>query len=254
VRKRFDLSKSNLDRLLLLIYGAYGAGKTRICGDFLLWARERGEVAYINIAGEDGMASLAGLGLGEVGETVETIADFDAAIAEYAKKGVAGVAIDSLTAFYQIALTHSVGEPRFPDPKKDGERARMLWSIIAQTVKTRIHASRAAAPFVLWVAPHDRSDDAITGNKGVTPDLPGKLAWSSGGMFDFVGTLSAEVGGPGKVSRRVSFAPLPGTLTRQRAPRALLRDIAIPEGRGGWSAVFNEIAAAFAAEKEEVKK
>lgn len=246
-RIKFDTSMATMDKgELVLVYGAYAAGKTHLQGDFLRWAKERdgGKVRFLNIAGEDGYTSIAGMGLGEVGETVTTLDDFNEALEEYSKDGLSGLAIDGLTAFYAMCLVNVVGSHRYPDPKLDGERAKMLWGQISMKCKGGVLASRKAAKHVLWVSPFDRSED-VTGGKGLTPDLSGKNAWGCGGWFDFVGTLTSEIKGPGVVQRAVSFAPALGVLTRQRAPRAILKPIPIPNDKGGWENIYKAMSEAF---------
>jgi hypothetical protein len=242
MRRRFNLDLTDLSRLSVLIHGPYGAGKTYLQGDFLRWARETTNkpVVFLNIKGEDGAASLASLGLGETGETVETLTDYDEALKAYAKDGVQALAVDSLTAFYDLIFAHLLGEVRYPDPKIDGERAKMVWGQARMIAKGRVAASRAAVPWVFWVAPYDRSEDPMMdGSKGTTPDLPGKAAWGCGGWFDFVGLLTAQPGSkPGELVRTVSFVPGAGVLARQRVPHMITKPIRLPHGPGGWAVIY----------------
>lgn len=246
MRTKFNLDIATLDDLCVLIHGPYGAGKTHLQGDFLRWVREakQGKTAFLNIKGEDGHDSLAGMGLGEVGETVDTLDDYDAVLKDFAKAGVVGLAVDSLPAFYRLLLKHFMGEVRYPDPKKDGERAKMLWGQLSMTAMGRVIDSRSAAKYVLWVAPFDKSDDPVSGGKGITPDLPGKLAWGCAGWFDFVGYLSAETHSPTDIRRQVSFAPSGGVLTRQRIPTPITQAVTVPKDKGGWAAIFAAMQAA----------
>jgi hypothetical protein len=244
MRQRFNMDIASLDDLMCLIHGPFGSGKTHLQGDFLRWAKERGPVMFLNIPGEDGTSSVAGMGLGEVGETVTSIKDYDEALNDYAKAKLAGLAVDSMSAFYRLILKDLLGEVRYPDPKLDGERAKMLWGQISMKIAGRIAASRSAARHVLWVSPFDRSDDSVGGGKGITPDLPGKLAYGCAGWFDFVGYLTAETLGPTKITRKVTFAPATNILTRQRIPRPITEAINIPEGGGGWAAIYAAMSAA----------
>jgi AAA domain len=246
VRERFSLDIATLDELMVLIHGPYGSGKTHLQGDFLRWAKEQGPIAYLNIKGEDGHASLASMELGMVGETVSTLEDYDAALKDYGAQKVAGLAVDSLPAFYRLVMKKVVGEVRYPEPAKDGEKAKMMWGQLTMLTMGRVIDSRAAAKYVLWVAPFDKSDDPVGGGgKAITPDLPGKLAYGCAGWFDFVGFLQAETLGPNNVQRKVTFAPSAGVLTRQRIPRPITEPITIPQGSGGWTAIFRAMQAAF---------
>ena len=250
MRTAFDLDLATMDACLMLLHGPYACGKTHLQGDFLRWAQQRGDVAFLNIKGEDGYASLAAVGLGKVGETVDSVVSYFEAMAEYRSKKLVGLAVDSLTALYSLMLTKHVGAPRYPDPKQDGERAKMLWGQISMGMKDAVQTSRAAAPWVLWVAPYDRSEDPVSGGKGQTPDLPGKLAYGCAGWFDFVGYLTAQTLGPGRVQRKVSFAPTGAVLTRQRIAHAITDDIPIPDDQGGWEAIYRALQAGMPAKKE----
>lgn len=245
---RFNLNLTNLDTTATLIHGAYGAGKTHLQGDFLRWAAKQGPVAFLNIKGEDGFASIAGMDLGDIAYTAKTLPEYDEIVAEFTRKPLFGLAVDSLTAFNWQVLVNVVGSYRYPDPKLDGERSKMLWGTISTNTRGRVLAARAAAKHVLWVAPQGRNED-ISGGRGVTPELIGQLAWGCAGLFDFVGKLDAAITGPKTVDRKVSFDPENGLLTRQRAPRQILGKINIPEGGGGWEAIFNTMQAAFAPAK-----
>lgn len=244
LRKAFNLDVTSLDRLAILLHGAYNAGKTHLQGDFLRWAKDRGPVAFLNIKGEDGQASLAGMGLGEVGYTVETAQEYDEALAEFTKQKVYALAVDSLPAYYRLIMVKLMGSVRYPDPKLDGERGKMLWGQLATMTMGGVLASRAAANYVMWVSPYDKSDDPIGGAKSITPDLPGKLAHGCAGWFDFVGQLKAETLASG-VKRTVTFAPTSTILTRQRIPKPITADIPIPEGGGGWANIFAAVTQAF---------
>ena len=242
MRHKLNLGLTTLERLALLLYGGYGAGKTHLQGDFLTWAKEqkRGPVAFLNIAGEDGYLSLNNFDLSkDIVETVETVEDFRGALADFAKGKVFALAVDGATAYYDLLLKSFFGSVRYPDPKIDGERAKMVWGQLTMGMKDAVTESKAAVPYVFWVAPHDKGEDSVTGEKGTTPDLPGKLSRVIAGKFDFVGHLKAETLGPTQVKRRVSFQPSPNMITRQRGTHQITADIQIPEGKGGWKAIMD---------------
>jgi hypothetical protein len=181
---------------------------------------------------------------------VENTAEYDEALAEFTKMKVYALAVDSLPAFYRLIMVKLMGSVRFPDAKTDGDRARFFWGQLATMTTGGVLASRSAVPYVLWVSPYDKSEDPISGGKSITPDLPGKLANSCAGWFDFVGQLKAETLANG-VKRTVSFAPAGNILTRQRIPKPITTDIPIPEGGGGWANIFAAVTNAF--EKGGVK-
>jgi len=249
MRERFNLDLVTLDKVTLLIHGAYGAGKTHLLGDFLSWATKQGNVRYLNIKGEDGATSLAHAGLGNVGETVSTLGEYQEARRDYAKEKLIGLGVDSLPALYDLVLLDLLGEVRLPDAKKDGDRGRFFWGQAGVVTKDSVTRSRSAAPYVMWVSAFDKSEDAVVGGtKSITPNLPGKLAHAIAGSFDFVGYLTAEILAGGKVERKVSFAPSSAVLTRQRIPRPILAPVSIPSGGGGWGAIFGAMQAALTPE------
>lgn len=244
-RTKLNLDAVDLSRLGTLVHGAYGVGKTHFEGDFLRYYRDAGKtVRFINIKGEDGYLTLAKYGLGECGETVDTVEDFNAAVDDAQKAEVYALAVDSLPAFADLQFRKFCGgELRYPDPVKDGQRAQMLWGQIKMATKAGVLRTRSAAPYVLWVAAHDKSVDTIedTGGKAITPNLVGAQARESIGWFDFVLHMRAQTEGPGKVRRYLEIAPDERVATRQRLPKAITKQIGVPEGGGGWAAFLKEV-------------
>jgi len=249
LRTKIDLNLTTLDKLAVLIHGPYAGGKTHLQGDFLRWGKERGKIAFVNIKGEDGYASIAAMGLGMVAETVESLADFTALVAEYSKAPFAAVAFDSLPALEELVVIDKVGSLRYPDPKLDGERAKMLWGQIKLALKACVIASRTTGKVVLWVASHDKAD--IAGSSKTAPNLIGKSSGDSIGWFDFVGELQADTKGATNVVRTVSFAPSTGVATRQRVAKTITEKIVIPDGGGGWAAIWKAIENAIPAQEKK---
>ena len=245
MRQKLNLDLTTLDRVMMLIQGPYGAGKTHLQGDFLKWAKQFGKVAFINIKGEDGYGSLSAMGLGEIAETAENLADYDSIVADYSKQGYYGVAADSLPALEDLVVRSVMpdGALRYPDPKLDGERAKMLWGQIKMLLRARVTASRSIGKVVLWVASYDKSEVEGEG-KLTAPNLIGKSARASAGWFDFLGTLTADTKSPTSVTRSVSFAPSTTVLSRQRVAKTITAPIIIPEGGGGWEAIWKALLAA----------
>ena len=93
MRQRFNLDLTSSEKMTFLIHGNYGVGKTFLLGDMLREEKKSGTVAYINIAGEDGALSIRNLGLGDVGENVDTLTDLKDALADYRKQGLAALAV-----------------------------------------------------------------------------------------------------------------------------------------------------------------
>ncbi len=245
MRRKFNLDLTELDRFTILVYGAYGVGKTAFVGDCLRTLSAQGPVRFLNMKGEDGHLTLRGAGLGEIGETIENTKDYDAAIEEYTKQGLTALGVDSLPAWETLVLRDVVGAERFPDAKLDGERAKALWGQIKKRTEAGVTAARQAAKYVIWSAPYDRTEDPFGGgSKFLSPNLIGKSAVASIGWFDFVAVMQATTMGAGKVRRWLSLAPRNDALTRQRLPQPITADIDIPEGPGGWTRLFEAIQGA----------
>ena len=236
MRERFNLDLKTLDKFTMLIHGNYGTGKTYFLGDMLKTESASGPVRFLNLRGEDGMLSLADAGLGDVGETVDTLKDFQDALADYAKLGLAALAIDAGKSFGKI-ITKSVCGERLPSVGKGSDD----WQKIHQAFEASIAALRGVAPIVVMAASSDRSMDQISGEMSLTPDFPGRQAAGSGGQFDFVFVMRSMPTGPNKIRRSLLTSPVANTVIRARLPRPLPTEIELPEGPGGWAKLRAEM-------------
>ena len=250
MREKLNLNATGPERIKhILIFGAYGAGKTHLQGDFLRYYKEQGrKCRFLNITGEDGFQSLKNFDLGEIGETVENLGDYSSALADYHKEGNEVLAVDSLTRIHRLMLIDVVGELRYPDAAKDRGQTQPMWGRINMGLEREVFKSRSAAQYTLWVAPYDRGTNPVEGgdNSLITPNLPGQKAFECYGWFDMVGYLSTRQGsGPGKVIRQVSFIDDGRVQTRSRLPRPITEPILIPEGGGGWKSIRTAIEHAF---------
>lgn len=237
----FNLDKQIQERLMLLIHSQRGHGKTHLIGDMLRTEAANGPVRFLNIKGEDGALSISEMGLGNIGVTAESAADFDQAVDQFRKDKIHALGVDSLAPLADLTLYEIVGETRLPDAKRDGERSKAYWGQLRWQMQQRLAKLRYAAKIVLCTCPSDKSTNDITGNVAITPDLFGRLAHGSAGWFDFVGYLTADVIGAGKMERKVTFAPSSGVVTKQRIARPILETIKIPEDQGGWTAIWTLI-------------
>lgn len=237
MRQRLNLNLTTLDAgFAMLVHSAYGAGKTHLAGDFLATLRAEGPVAYINIRGEDGYLSLASFQLGDIGETVETLAELRAAIDDYAGRQLVGLAVDSLKWLNRLVQAATLGtDTRAPEKTE--------WGPVHFEMDRLCASLRRAAKYVLVTCPSDKSLDQLRDRTYITPDLPGREAAGAAGWFDFVGYLSADALGPGKIQRKVTFAPNSNIVTRARTPRPIA-DVTLPEGPGGWARITAAINAA----------
>jgi AAA domain-containing protein len=241
------------ERLAILVYGPYGGGKTHLQGDFLRWCQaQKGEGAFVNLRSEDGADSIGGMGLGQIKYNATSVTDYEAIIASLRTKKLLGLAVDSLSGFYEMMLLDKFGKLRYPSAKQDGQLAQAHWGDLNMGIKNAVLQAKETAKYSLWVAAHDMSEDAIQGGKGVTPNLPGKLAQECAGRFDFVGRMLVTPLGPDKVQRKVTFTLGVGQLTRQRCPNPITEPVLIPEGGGGWANILSAIESAF--KPKETKK
>lgn len=226
MRRKFNLDITNLDTLTCLWHGNYGHGKTYSIGDALRTEREHGPVGYLNISGEDGYLSIAGMGLGSVAETVENLTDFESYLAEHRKQPLRALGVDSLKALVRMVM-EGANHGKMPE-KTD-------YIYIHWTMERLVLQLRQAAAYVICACPSDKSVDQLSGRTYITPDLPGREAVASAGWFNFVGFISADVLGPGRVMRKLFLAPSLSVATRQQLPSPILHDIVLPEGGGGWT-------------------
>ena len=232
MRQRFNLDIASLERFAMLLHGNYGVGKTFLLGDMLRYEAQSGKTRFLNVAGEDGALSIANLGLGEIAETVDTLPDFKAALAEYKKDGVHALAVDG-GKFYGKLIIRAVCGDRLPSVGKGSDD----WAKIHREFEDTLVALKQAAPVVVMASSSDRSMDQITGETSLTPDFPGRQAAGSGGQFDFVFLVKAQALTPTKVRRWVETAPTANTVIRQRLPKPLPPVIELPENGGGWAII-----------------
>lgn len=236
MRQKFNLDIASLDRFTMLLHGNFGCGKTHLLGDMLKTEMDNGPVRFLNVAGEDGYLSVANLGLGEVGETVETLKDFHEALAEYKKLGLAALAIDGGKAFGRMIIKAVCGD-KLPSVGRGSDD----WQRIHMEFEALIASLRNIAPIVVMASSSDRSMDQVSGELSLTPDFPGRQAAGSGGQFDFVFLLKAQAVTPTKVKRTIQLQPVANTVIRARLPRPLPSEIELPEGPGGWKKLKAEM-------------
>lgn len=236
MRTRLNLDLASLERFTMLIHGGYGTGKTHFLGDMLKTEGQKGPVGFINIAGEDGYLSMAGIGLGEIGETVDTLSDLKAALGDLKQKGCVAVGIDGGKQFGQLVIKSVCGE-KLPSVGKGSDD----WSRIHREFELTIASLRLVAPVIVMASASDRSLDQISGETSLTPDMPGRQAAGVGGQFDFVLIMKAQPVSPTKVRRWLATAPQANTVIRTRLPKQLPQEIEIPENGGGWSKLRAEM-------------
>jgi hypothetical protein len=239
MRKTFDLDKQTLDSFNVLVYGVPNTGKTYFLGDALREERKVGAVKFLNIAGEDGSLTLSGMGLGDVGEHIDTAQDLKDFVAQWSKTPLQALAVDSLLALSAKVIQARVGD-RLPSLKGEGNE----WGDVHWAMASLVSSLRTCAKYVICTAPADREQDPIKGTKYIAPMLPGRQAREILGRFDFVGYMAATILNK-KARWTLSFAPSEEVATRQRVPSPLLNEIVIPQGGGGWAAFKSAITDTF---------
>ena len=227
------LDSTKLEGFSALFHGGYAVGKTHFVGDALKYESQFGDVRFLNIAGEDGYASLAQFDLGDVIYTVDSTKDFEKTIADWSKLNLRAVGVDSLSHLARMVIAEKTGN-KVPD-KTDYPEIHFNMNNLIMTL-------RRAAFRLICVCPSDRSVEQISGDTLVTPDLPGRQAAGSAGWFDFVGYIKVVNAGPGKVNRSIVMGANSKFLVRQRGvKRAITQDIAIPENEGGYTNFINAV-------------
>ena len=236
MRKRFNLDTQELDGYTILVHGGRGSGKTHLAGDFLKVESKNGPVRFINVVGEDGSLTLKGMGLGDVGEDIDTLKDFLDALKEYQTQKVHAIAVDSIHALSKWIMQKVTGSDRLPEIRTGSNE----WGDFHQQSYNTYMALRRSAKMIMCTCPSDKSVEQLSGKTFVTPDLPGRQAAGSAGWFDFVGYIEATNGTDG-VTRTFNMTPNNTIIVRQRLPKQITSAIKLPNGAGAWTAIQGEI-------------
>lgn len=239
MRKKFNLDQSELDGYMTLIHGGRAAGKTYLAGDFLREESLYGPVRFINVAGEDGQLTLRGMGLGDIGETVESYDDFLAAIKEYKEQNVHAIAVDTIHALSRWIMQKVTGSDRLPEVRRGGERNE--WGELHHLSYNLHMILRRSAKMVMCTCPSDKSVEQLSGKTFITPDLPGRQAAGCAGWYRFVGYLDVTNLSPTIVQRQLIMTPNGSVIVRQSLPKQITEPIKLPNGPGGWKVIKQAI-------------
>lgn len=236
--KQLDLDNLTLDEIRVLVHSIRAGGKTHLCGDFLKYESQFGEVAYVNTDGE-GMMTIKGTGLGNVGYVVETLKDFKELMKQFTSKRLHAMAVDSLQVLERLVKLSVLGTTeRSPISTKEKNE----WVDIGREYDNALVSMAHATKLLMCTAPSALNLDAITNNpRVISPDLSGQRALGCAGYFEYVGYIKMIITGPGKVKRSIQFAPDGVTLVRQQIPYSITKDIDLPDGPGGWLAIKTAI-------------
>lgn len=236
MRRKFNLDTQELDGYTILVHGGRGSGKTYLAGDFLKVESKNGPVRFINVVGEDGSLTLKGMGLGDVAEDIDSIADFTAALKDYQAAKVHAIAVDSVHALSKWIMQKVTGSDRLPEIRQGTNE----WGDFHQQSYNAYMALRRSAKMIMCTCPSDKSVEQLSGKTFVTPDLPGRQAAGSAGWFDFVGYIEASNGTEG-VTRTFNMTPNNTIIVRQRLPKQITASIKLPPGPGGWQVIKDAI-------------
>lgn len=247
-RSLFNLDAQVLSGFTMLVQSERGGGKTHLIGDALRHEKQFGPVRYLNIAGEDGGLTLAGMGLGESGVTIDTWEDFLEEMKELAAHPVQALGLDSLYALFErIVFKQTKGAvPRIPSADEMKRGVENDWPQIYNLLKLVGPALRRASKYVIAACPSDTTRDPMALDGGVRPthigpDLPKGATNIIIGAFDFGGIIRLDVRGPESVTRSVSFMKDNRTVgLRQRIPNEITKAIVLPK-EGGWLAIKTAI-------------
>jgi hypothetical protein len=233
-----DLDNVALEDIRVLIHSIRAGGKTHLLGDMLSHEAAFGPVAYVNTAGE-GLMTIKGTGLGKNGYVIDNLADFKGLMKTFTDKPLHAMGLDSLQVLERFVILSVVGTAdRSPTSTKDKNE----WVDIAREFNNALSSMWRATRLLMCTAPSAINMDPITNNpRVISPDLSGQRALGCAGYFEYVGYIKMLVSGPGLVKRSVQFAPDGVTLVRQQIPNAIVKDIPIPDGPGGWVAIKDAI-------------
>lgn len=253
MRSKFNLDLVDLTRLSVLLQGIPNTGKTHLLADMLREERKNGPVRFLNVKGEDGWASAAHMGLGEIGETVSTPKDIQDFAAECAKGKVHAVGLDGCRPLFNHILVDLVqsdpknaGQVRLPDAKLDGERSKAYWAQARFTMEQTIAMLKTSVNILVATSTSAQDVHEITGEKQIAPDIYGKMGSGLIGLFDFAGYIKSVPMGPGRVERRVSFQVRNDVQTRQRLANPIKEDIVLMDGFGSWVKIKSALVAGLA--------
>lgn len=235
---KLDLNNLTFEDVRILVHSIRAGGKTFLAGDFLKHESQYGPVAYVNTDGE-GLMTIKGMGLGNIGYRVETLKDFKDVMAEFSKNRLHALAVDSLQILERLVKVHVMGTAeRSPISTKDKNE----WVDIGREFENAVLSLNKAAKLVLCTCPSAINADQITGNpRIISPDLSGQRALGVAGYFEYVGYIKVTSVGKGKVKRAIQFAPDGVTLVRQQNTGSINEDIQLPDGLGGWALIKDAI-------------
>ena len=238
----FNLNLSTLERFSVLLQGIPNSGKTFMGGDMLKYEGQYGPTCFINVKGEDGWASIAGMELGNIGYTVENEAQVAEMAAEMIRNKIHAAVLDGARPLFNsiiigILQADKPDQRRLPDSKLDGDRSKSYWSQARFRMEENIKLLKSACKIFMASSVSAQDVHEITGEKQIAPDIYGKTGSGLVGLFDFAGYMTWSLQGPGRVRREVSFQTRSDVQTRQRLASEIKENIVLPDGPGGWALV-----------------
>ena len=223
----------------ILVHGVNGVGKTSLLASFIAHESQYGPCAYIYVAGEPALTSIANYDLPDV-TIIEVTRVEDFLEVEKTLKPQHAIAFDSLAALNELADTKETGGDRAPGAvvKGGGKDGQQEWGAIKFHVTSNVERLKKLCTIFMAACPSDRNDDTVTKVKDfITPALVGKLASRITGRFSFVGYMEAIGLTPTNITRQVSFHFRADALTRANVKNPFTKPITIPKGVEGWATV-----------------
>lgn len=240
--KKFTLDKQTFDGGAFLVHGLYGAGKTAFVGDALRTLSANGPVLFVNLASEDGYASLSGSGLD--GMTLESLAELEAFAKECEKKPYYAIAYDSLLTVSRFVQWDICGKKR---PPRGGRSDENEYPKLHTRFTNIVNDLKRCARWTFWTCPTKKIEHMIENEWQLTPALPGAQATDCIGLYDFVMYVESRTDRKG-TTRTLYVRPMPrgdednpAIVTRQRLAKTIKEDIVLPEGPGSWTAFETKI-------------
>jgi hypothetical protein len=226
----------------VLITGLYNVGKTYLLGAALAHHTRNGEKGvFVHVGEEPSFASLGAHNLENVTlYSIETYKDFEVLERDLIKGAFTVGALDSLEALVELAAADITGGDRVIGEGK-GEYGKTEWSLLKFRVFRALARLQKSCQWVLASCPLTIRENQITGEKLVTPALPGQQAYGILGRFSYAGVLRAKVVDATTIQRRITFAPSGRYQTRCNSIRPIVQDITVPSGTGAWAPIQNAL-------------
>jgi len=253
LRKGLNLNLESLDTFFMLLHGDLNTFKTHLCGSMLRWVLQKeGSVVYLNLAGEDGMRTLANFPEIKPSEHLWEADDYhsiEQAQEDLEAKPVEGLVIDGGKAFAEkvaLKITKGVNRPLMVSNEKGVSNTD--WPDMHFYLPQMIQRLRRCGKWVIMTCTSDVAASPLDTegrwfekkSRKIRPDFPGKSSGFSGHWFDFMGYCEMEAS-LGKITRQLHFQYDDRFATRARVVTPFKKAIKVPEGPDCWEVIYKEL-------------